>query len=163
MAHSLVNHGMNPMGLQVSVPSFAPSFMQTRVLVFGTFDNLDTGHLFFLESAKSLGNTLVVSVARDVHVRDLKRRESHQNEQTRLQNVLLIPEVDEAVLSDEVLGSFESLQTIKPDVIALGYDQDELADALKKWLKANKIEVRIVRLDKQEAVRERCMNCSCGY
>lgn len=135
-----------------------------RVLVFGTFDDMHTGHVFFLEAAKALGERLIVSVARDGHVRTLKHKDPHQNEQTRLQNVLLLPEVDEVVLSDQVLGSFNSVHSIKPDLIVLGYDQDELAQALAEWSKFSGVEIKTIRLGKQtSAVHGDCTNCSCNH
>lgn len=137
--------------------------MPRRVLVFGTFDELHTGHLFFLESAKTLGDTLTVSVARDGHVRALKNKEPKQDEQTRLQNIRLIPEVDDAMLSDEVIGSFVSLNQIKPDLIVLGYDQDELARAILDWSKTSGFSVPVQRIPKQDYVFQTCTNCSCDH
>ncbi|HEY4500387.1 MAG TPA: adenylyltransferase/cytidyltransferase family protein, partial [Candidatus Paceibacterota bacterium] len=47
-----------------------------RVMVFGTFDILHPGHLYFLRAAKKLGDYLIVSLARDVNVRKIKGRKA---------------------------------------------------------------------------------------
>lgn len=104
--------------------------MTGRVLVFGTFDGLHEGHLFFLQKAKECGDTLIVAVARDAHVRQLKQKKPLQNEKQRLADVRHLEIVDEAWLSDPILGSFEIIERVSPDGIVLGYDQHELEKAL---------------------------------
>ena len=44
-----------------------------KVLVFGTFDIIHPGHVFFLNQAKKLGDFLCVVVSRDETVNELKR------------------------------------------------------------------------------------------
>ena len=117
--------------------------MRGRVLVFGTFDGLHAGHLFFLKHAKREGDLLFVSVARDSHVRELKNKSPKNNEQQRLKTIQQREEVKNAELSDERLGSFDIINRIAPDTIILGYDQKDLESSLKKWLIDNKREIPI--------------------
>ena len=48
--------------------------VETKVMVFGTFDRLHDGHRFFLREAEKLGTTLFIVVARDSMVVTHKKR-----------------------------------------------------------------------------------------
>lgn len=133
--------------------------MGKRVLAFGTFDGLHSGHLFFLRMARARGDALSVAVARDAHVRELKGKEPNQNDQERMRAVLELAYVDDALICDEQFGTFNVLEQIKPDVIVLGYDQDELATALEQWMVSH-IRIPTVRLEKFE-MDGCCVNCKC--
>jgi FAD synthetase len=124
--------------------------MLRRVLVFGTFDGLDSGHLFFLKNAEREGDELFVSVARDVQVKDLKNKFTKLKQQDRLEAIRTLQFVKQAELSDEKLGSFDVINKLKPDVIALGFDQIELEKSLKSWMLKNKNSVQIVYMKKYE-------------
>lgn len=97
---------------------------KARILVFGTFDILHPGHFNFFRQAKALAkhSVLVVSVARDKNVRKIKGFLPKNSERRRLANIKQINLVSKAVLSaaDNYLGHIVRL---KPDIIALGYDQ----------------------------------------
>ena len=106
--------------------------MAKKVLVFGVFDGLHSGHHYFLKAAKDLGDFLLVVVARDSSVSTLKNKQPIQNESDRLRKVGELDYVEESVLGDEALGSYEVLKTHQPDQICLGYDQDLLERDLKE-------------------------------
>lgn len=109
--------------------------MSKRVLIFGTFDGFHHGHQFVVDEAAKKGTELVVAVARDTHVRTLKNKEPRNSEQARLTRVRENPHVSRALLSDEVLGSYQILDDVQPDVIALGFDQLALKEDLEQWMK----------------------------
>jgi len=117
-----------------------------KVLVFGTFDELHPGHENLLEQARELGEHLTVAVSRDEFVKERKERAPKLKEQERLKHVLENELVDEAILCDEQIGDFKSLESVKPDVIAVGYDQDDLADELERWQQTSGIQKPIIRL-----------------
>lgn len=104
------------------------------VLVFGTFDGLHPGHLFFLRSAKAQGTHLIVAVARDVHVKTLKDKRATTPETKRLAAIKRLAFVDEAYLCDEKLGTFVITTITKPDLIVLGHDQQALEKDLIRWM-----------------------------
>lgn len=108
--------------------------MTRRVLMFGTFDGFDAGHQFVISEAAKKGSELVVAVARDEHVRKLKNKEPRNSEQDRLERVAKDPHVTRAVLSDNDLGSYDILDMVQPDVIALGFDQNMLKTDLIRWM-----------------------------
>lgn len=121
------------------------------VLAFGTFDRLHPGHRVFLARAAALGDRLVVAVARDAHVRLLKNKEPVQSEETRRAAVEEVDDVDEAVLSDEELGTYAVLDRVRPDVIALGYDQAGLEADLRRHMDARGISIPLSRIAHKEA------------
>jgi FAD synthetase len=92
-----------------------------RVLATGVFDIIHPGHVFFLESAKKLGDELVVIVSRDKIASRVKKH-TVLPEQQRLAVVKALKPVDYAILGDEE-NIFKLLPEIRPDVIALGFDQ----------------------------------------
>lgn len=121
------------------------------VLAFGTFDRLHAGHRAFLERAKSLGDRLVVAVARDQHVQTLKSKIPVQDEETRRSFVASVEGVDEAFLSDQELGTYEILNRVNPDVIAIGYDQHSLQTDLSRHMQERGISIPMERIAHKEA------------
>ena len=122
--------------------------MNKRVLVFGTFDGIHSGHEFFLRTAKSRGSELVVGVARDTYVVEYKGRRPLNHEQKRLAALEALPCVDEARLCDEQIGNFNIIEEVGPDLILLGHDQQELESALITWMGESGHYVPMIRAKK---------------
>ena len=101
-----------------------------KVMVFGVFDLLHPGHLWFLRSAREQGSELIVVVARDSIVEQLKGKRPQQSQEERIRIVNSIPEVSRVLLGDAIQGSYKVIFAHQPDVICLGYDQHMLADDL---------------------------------
>lgn len=121
---------------------------KTSIMVFGTFDMVHEGHEAFFKQARSLAEKphLIVSIARDSAVRRIKKSFPHFTEKERLQRVSAHPLVDEALLGDEK-DYIAHIQKIRPDIIALGYDQEgEYVEHLERDLNAAGLSTRIVRL-----------------
>ena len=118
------------------------------VMATGTFDILHMGHIYFLKEAKKLGDTLVVVVACDKTVRRLKH-EPVTPEQMRLNLIKELQMVDDAVIGSED-DMFAVVEQIKPDVIALGYDQIHDEKSLQKKLDDRGLSARLVRLPKYD-------------
>ena len=110
----------------------------------GTFDLLHLGHIYYLKEAKRLGDRLAVVVATDSTVRRLKH-EPINSEQIRLELIKELKIVDEAYIGYEE-DMFEIVKEIKPDIIALGFDQFHDEETIKKELKKRKIKARVERL-----------------
>jgi len=115
-----------------------------KVMATGTFDLLHLGHIYFLKEAKKLGDNLSVIVATDSTVRRLKH-EPVNPEGIRLDLVKELKIVDEAVLGHED-DMYEVVKEVKPDVIALGYDQIHDEDNIKSELRKRKIKADVIRL-----------------
>lgn len=118
-----------------------------RVMATGVFDIMHTGHLHFLSKARELGDELVVVVARDSTVEGLKRHPI-VNERERREMVASIGFVDGAYLG-YLEDRYRIVSELRPDVIALGYDQTEGEEDLRDHLKAMDMDVKIVRIDKR--------------
>ena len=110
-------------------------------MCFGTFDGLHQGHLSYFKQAKKLGDCLMVVVARDINVEKIKGRLPRQNEQIRLNAVAKLSFINEVCLGN-AKDRMAVIRKFKPDVIALGYDQE--ADTEK--LQAEFPDIKIVRL-----------------
>lgn len=95
----------------------------TKVMVFGVFDLLHPGHLNFLIQARELGDKLIVSVARDLNVFKVKGQRPVHGEQRRLDALTLLPVVGKVVLGG-LRDPWPHIVKEKPDIIALGYDQN---------------------------------------
>ncbi|EKD68199.1 MAG: Cytidylyltransferase [uncultured bacterium] len=108
-----------------------------KVLSFGTFDFLHSGHIFTFEKARKLGDTLIVSVARDRAIKKIKGKNPLHTEDERLALVRHIDMVDEAFLGDEELGVYSFFKKFVPDIIALGYDQPELKKDVEAFIATN--------------------------
>lgn len=119
--------------------------MTTRVLATGTFDLMHVGHLHYLAQAKTLGDELVVCVARDRNVLRIKQRQPILPENVRLEMVSALRIVDRAVLGSEV-DLFETVRREQPDVIALGPTQTWDEDRLRRELATRDIKAAIVRV-----------------
>jgi FAD synthetase len=116
-------------------------------MVAGTFDIIHEGHIKMLWSAKSLAGDdgeLVVVVARDENVRKYKRREPILEESIRAYIVKNLKPVDRVVLGER--DPIESVLKLRPDVIALGYDQWADENWLREELLKRGLNVEIVRL-----------------
>jgi FAD synthetase len=121
--------------------------MGRRVMVAGTFDIIHEGHIKMLWSAKSLAGDngeLVVVVARDENVRKYKKREPILEESIRAYIVKNLKPVDRVVLGEK--DPIESVLKLRPDVIALGYDQWADENWLREELLKRGLNVEIVRL-----------------
>jgi len=118
-----------------------------RVLAAGVFDLLHYGHLKYLEEAKNLGGEdaeLIVVVARDSTVLKRKGRLPIMNEGHRRALVEALKPVDKVILGGVDLNTAKIIQKVKPDIIALGYDQSDIAELIARQGGAGKV----VRLKK---------------
>lgn len=120
-----------------------------RVLATGTFEILHPGHLLFLEEAKKLGDELFVIVGRDVNVKKRKRTPIIPEEQ-RLKMISALKMVDKAMLGSEK-DIYEPLYSIKPDVIAIGYDQDFDEETLEQALRERGFHSKVIRIKKHNS------------
>ena len=105
-----------------------------RVMAVGVFDLLHAGHLHYLEQAKSLGGHLTVVIAHDDTVRK-RKHEPVTNHDLRRRMVEGLKPVDQAVIGNPPeVPIFDILPEVKPDIIAVGYDQEHAEDSIKNKL-----------------------------
>jgi len=125
------------------------------ILAGGVYDVLHVGHLAALTEAKGLGDVLVAVVATDTTVETLKGRKPVFPEEDRRSLVEGLKPVDIAILGYEDVGfGFEQvLAEVKPDIVAFGYDQVKLEEAVTEIIKRRNLKVTVVRLSKFEGER----------
>lgn len=124
---------------------------RTIVLAAGVFDVLHLGHVKFLEEAKKAGGRnaeLVVIVARDKTVENRKGEKPVISENQRRALVESLKVVDEAILGYEEFDIGKVVEKIKPDVIAVGHDQKNISDNVKKVVAERGMKIRVVKIGK---------------
>jgi len=114
-----------------------------RVMASGVFDILHTGHISYLEQAKTYGDELVVVVACDETVRK-RKHEPITPETMRVRIVSSLKAVDRAVIGRGG-DMFAILEEIRPDIIVLGFDQTFTEEDLQKELKERGFSIQVKR------------------
>ncbi|MCA6214384.1 adenylyltransferase/cytidyltransferase family protein [Thermococcus sp. 101 C5] len=117
-----------------------------RVVVGGVFDILHVGHIHFLKKARELGDELIVIVAHDETVKERKGRPPINSMYERAELLKALKMVDDVVIGDPGHISLELIKKLKPDVIALGPDQNFDVYALKEELRKHGIEAEVIRI-----------------
>jgi FAD synthetase len=120
-----------------------------KVLASGVFDLLHYGHIRFLEEAKKLGGLdarLVVIVATDDTVTRAKGRSPIIPEDQRRAVVESLKVVDEAILGYKDQDLDKIMSTIKPDVVAVGHDQHDIEDEVKRLVAEKGYRTRVERV-----------------
>jgi len=97
------------------------------------------------------GEELVVIVGRDSASLRLKGKKPKYPEKTRRDLVSKEELVTQAVLGDEEQSSYKALEELNPDVICIGYDQENLESDLKKWMEEKQ---RVIPLCRTELHKE---------
>jgi len=121
------------------------------VLASGAFDLLHYGHVYYLTNAKKTGGEnakLIVVVAKDRTVEKLKGKKPIIPEDQRRALVESLKVVDEAILGYEDMDMLKVIEKVKPDVIALGYDEEKIEKKLKKIIAEKGLNIKIVRIDR---------------
>jgi len=115
------------------------------VLAGGVFDIIHPGHISTLNAAKALGDVLVVVVATDnTAVKMKKRRPIHSQEQ-RQELVNSLSVVDLCLIGQEN-DIFKTVNLVKPQIIALGYDQVHQEQFITEGCKKIKLDAKVARL-----------------
>jgi FAD synthetase len=121
------------------------------VLASGTFDLLHLGHVKYLEEAKKAGGKsaeLIVIVAKDRTVEKRKGRKPVMPEEQRRALVESLKVVDRAILGYEAFDMSQVIDEIKPDVIAVGYDQDKIEEKVRKTVAEKGLGIQVIKVQK---------------
>jgi len=115
------------------------------VLAGGVFDIIHPGHLHTLNSAKSLGDVLVVVVATDSTAETMKKRTPLHNQEQRRNLVNSLSMVDIGIIGHEG-DIFKTVEKIRPEIIALGYDQVHQEKYITDGCRKLNLDVKVARL-----------------
>jgi FAD synthetase len=125
-----------------------------KVLAAGKFDILHLGHISYLEQAKELAGEdgeLVVVIALDkTIVRERGAPPVFPAEQRR-RIVESLKFVDTAIIGLDTDDHTKIVEEVKPDIVALGYDQYTDTSALETYFASKNLKTKIVRLEKRDA------------
>ena len=119
----------------------------TKIMVFGTFDGLHKGHLNFFKQAKRLAKNsfLIVSIARDMNVKRIKKNKPILSENKRMILIKKNKVADKVILAG-IKNYLAHILKENPDIIALGYDQKHYVKNLRKDIKEKDLSIKVVRL-----------------
>jgi len=119
------------------------------VLASGTFDLLHFGHVKYLEEAKKTGGKnakLIVIVARDSTVKNRKGTKPVMPEDQRRSLVESLKVVDEAILGYEDFNIDQVIEKLKPDIVAVGHDQDGIEREVRKAVAERGFNIQVVKI-----------------
>lgn len=122
-----------------------------KVMVFGTFDLLHQGHLSFLHQAKKLGTELIIVVARDQNVFNIKGLWPQWDETRRQEELRKLQWPQTKVFLGKEENFLAIIEEHQPTILALGYDQRPSQGILYQELKKRTIICEIVRLKPYKA------------
>ncbi len=115
------------------------------VLAGGVFDIIHPGHIHTLNSAKALGDVLVVVVATDTTAQKMKKRKPLHKQNQRKDLVSSLSMVDLCVIGQEG-DIFKTVELIKPEIIALGYDQVHQEKFITDGCRKLNLDIKVARL-----------------
>lgn len=115
------------------------------VLAGGVFDIIHPGHIHTLNSAKLLGDVLVVVVATDKTAVKMKKRTPLHNQIHRQNLVNSLSMVDLSLIGHED-DIFKTVEMVRPEIIALGYDQIHQEKFITDGCRKLNLNVKVARL-----------------
>ena len=115
------------------------------VLAGGVFDIIHPGHIHTLNAAKLLGDVLVVVVATDNTAVKMKKRTPIHSQEQRQELVNSLEVVDLCLIGQEN-DIFKTVNLVKPQIIALGYDQVHQEQFITEGCKKIKLDAKVARL-----------------
>ena len=115
------------------------------VLAGGVFDIIHPGHVHTLNAAKLLGDVLVVVIATDNTAVKMKKRTPIHSQEQRQELVNALEVVDLSLIGQEN-DIFKTVNHVKPQIIALGYDQTHQEGYITEGCKKIKLNAKVARL-----------------
>ncbi len=115
------------------------------VLAGGVFDIIHPGHIHTLNAARDLGDVLIVVIATDKTTEKMKKRLPLHNQEQRKMLVDSLSVVDLSIVGHEG-DIFKTVDLIRPQVIALGYDQIHQEKSITEGCKKINLDVTVARL-----------------
>ena len=115
------------------------------VLAGGVFDIIHPGHIHTLNAAKELGDVLVVVVATDNTAVKMKKRKPLHAQEQRQELVNSLSTVDLCLIGQED-DIFKTVNHVKPQIIALGYDQIHQEKFITEGCKKIELDAKVARL-----------------
>lgn len=115
------------------------------VLAGGVFDIIHPGHIYTFNAAKALGDILVVVVATDNTSEKMKKRKPLHTQEQRQELVNSLSMVDLCLVGQED-DIFKTVNRVRPEIIALGYDQIHQEKFIIEGCKKIDLDAQVARL-----------------
>ena len=115
------------------------------VLAGGVFDIIHPGHIHTLKAARALGDALVVVVAPDNTAVKMKKRKPLHSQDQRKELVNSLRMVDLCLVGQED-DIFKTVNRVRPQIIALGYDQVHQEKFITDGCKRIELDAQVARL-----------------
>lgn len=115
------------------------------VLAGGVFDIIHPGHIHTLNAAKALGDVLIVVVATDNTAIKMKKRQPLHSKEQRQELVNSLVMVDLCLVGQED-DIFKTVNLVRPQIIALGYDQVHQEKFITDGCKKIELDAKVARL-----------------
>uniref|UniRef100_A0AB33IVV7 Glycerol-3-phosphate cytidylyltransferase n=1 Tax=Prevotella sp. GTC17253 TaxID=3236793 RepID=A0AB33IVV7_9BACT len=116
-----------------------------KVITYGTYDLLHSGHVRLLERAKALGDYLIVGVTADAFDRSRGKINVRQSLIERIKNVRETGLADEIIVEEYIGQKIDDIRRLGVDVFTVGSDWKGKFDYLKEFCE-------VVYLDRTEGI-----------
>ena len=116
------------------------------VLAGGVFDIIHPGHIYTLNAAKALGDILVVVVATNSTAVKMRKRDPLHTQEQRKELVNSLSMVDLCLIGQEN-DIFKTVNHVRPQIIALGYDQIHQEKFIIDGCKKIELDAKVARLE----------------
>jgi glycerol-3-phosphate cytidylyltransferase len=103
-----------------------------KVITYGTFDLLHSGHIHILKRAKALGDYLVVGLSTD-EFNSIKHKHAYHDYETRKLILESIRYVDEVIPEKNWDQKINDVQQHNIDIFVMGSDWENNFDFLKDY------------------------------
>ena len=104
-----------------------------KIITYGTFDLLHSGHINILKSAKALGDYLVVGVTSEQYDLNRGKLNIHQSLAERIENVKKTGLADKIIVEERLGQKIEDIQKYQIDTFVIGSDWNGKFDYLNEY------------------------------
>lgn len=120
--------------------------IKSNILTFWTFDCVHKWHEYFLNQAKKYWDNLITIIATDINIKKFKWKSPLNDISNR------IIDIKKLNISNEIIwwsndNPLKWLKLYYPCVICLWYDQEWYSNELIEYIKNNKLNINIIRIN----------------
>lgn len=106
----------------------------TKVITYGTFDIIHTGHINLLKRAKEYGDYLIAAISSD-EFNEMKNKEAYYSFEQRKVILEAVRYVDEVIPEDTWEQKAEDIKKYDIDILVMGDDWKGEFDYLQEYCK----------------------------
>ncbi len=118
---------------------------KNNVLTFWTFDLVHEWHKYFLNQSKKYWDKLITILATDNNIKKFKWKKPYFDKKERIKHIKELNISDIVIWWDEN-NPLKWLNIYLPKIICLWYDQIWFSENLKKHIKENNLDIKIIKI-----------------